>query len=69
MSYESSGSVRGSCGHRHRSIRMAYLCLCADRLGCRMQGGYSDRDVSRCDGEPFSQVELVELWELAEELR
>ena len=43
--YETYGSVRGKCGHKHRSIRTATACLLRDRRGCESQGGYSDRDV------------------------
>lgn len=37
------GSVRGSCGHKHRAISGAARCLRDDRIGCIRQGGYSDR--------------------------
>jgi hypothetical protein len=43
--YTTTGSVRGSCGHKHRTITTAYACLCEDQRGCKNQGGYSDRDI------------------------
>lgn len=41
--YEAIGSVRGSCGHHHRSVRTAQDCAERDQSGCASQGGYSDR--------------------------
>jgi len=41
--YTTSGSVRGQCGHHHRTREAAERCLERDRRGCRSQGGYSDR--------------------------
>ena len=43
--YTTTGSVRGTCGHKHRSIRTAYKCVLRDHRGCVSQGGYSDRHV------------------------
>lgn len=37
------GSVRGRCKHKHRTIAGANRCLRRDKMGCAMQGGYSDR--------------------------
>lgn len=56
--YTTRGSVRGSCGHKHRSIDTAAKCVKRDMGGCKGQGGYSDRSVAKVeDGE------LVELSE------
>lgn len=44
------GSVRGSCGHKHRSARGAFKCLHADQRGCEKAGGYSDRGAYYIDG-------------------
>lgn len=52
MSYSTKGSVRGACGHRHRTLGGAIACLRRDRAGCKRQGGYSDRIVYE-DGEPM----------------
>ena len=41
--YTTTGPVRGSCGHRHRTLGGALRCLRRDVSGCRRQGGYSDR--------------------------
>ena len=43
--YVCSGSVRGECSHRHRTLSGALRCLERDRSGCHAQGGYSDREV------------------------
>jgi len=37
------GSVRGSCGHKHKSEHAAAACIAADQRACARQGGYSDR--------------------------
>ena len=37
------GSVRGECGHRHRSPEGAEQCAIDDDRACRVSGGYSDR--------------------------
>ena len=39
------GSVRGCCGHLHKTIAAAETCLQRDQNGCGGQGGYSDREV------------------------
>ena len=43
--YTTRGSVRGACGHQHRTILGALRCLARDQSGCKAQGGYSDRTV------------------------
>jgi len=53
--YRTQGSVRGRCGHNHRTLSGAVRCLKQDRKGCAVAGGYSDRDIVRIDG-----VELTE---------
>lgn len=58
--YETSGPVRGSCGHKHRSIRTAIRCLLRDARDCKRAGGYSDRKVRREDGEEFCLREVLE---------
>jgi len=45
MNYTTTGSIRGCCGHTHRSEETATKCLERDRRGCASQGGYSDRRV------------------------
>jgi len=59
--YTTEGGVRGNCGHRHRSIGAAYACIRDDQRGCASQGGYSDRDIVRCDSEALTAWELDEL--------
>lgn len=43
--YTTEGSVRGSCGHQHRTYGAAEKCIARDQAGCARQGGYSDRHV------------------------
>lgn len=66
--YECVGSVRGSCGHRHRSLAAAVACLRDDSVGCARQGGYTDREVVRCDGADMSEGELAALYAAADRL-
>ena len=51
--YEATGSVRGSCGHRHVSLRAACRCAASDQRACHRLGGgaYSDRTVVCVDGD------------------
>lgn len=55
--YTTDGSVRGCCGHKHRSIATAQRCVDRDSDGCASQGGYSDRSVVRYDGTPLTDDE------------
>jgi hypothetical protein len=55
--YKAKGSVRGSCGHKHRSIGAALRCAQRDNRDCHRVGGYSDRTVVRCDGEIMTEAE------------
>lgn len=48
--YHCEGDVRGDCGHRHRTYEAAAECLRRDEIGCRSQGGYSDRRIVDSDG-------------------
>ena len=48
--YTTRGSVRGSCGHNHRTMAAAVRCLLSDQAGCRSRRGYSDRFVRIIDG-------------------
>ena len=43
--YTTYGSVRGQCGHAHRSEAAAERCLASDQRACHSQRGYSDRMV------------------------
>jgi hypothetical protein len=47
--YTTDGSVRGDCGHKHRTVEAARRCLDKDQRGCSSQGGYSDRRVVAVD--------------------
>lgn len=64
--YTTCGSVRGCCGHNHRTIETAQRCVDSDQAGCARQGGYSDRSVVRRDGEELSESELDELYRSCE---
>jgi len=59
--YYTRGSVRGCCAHIHRSIGAALACIERDMSGCVSQGGYSDREVVRADGEDFTSGEELML--------
>jgi len=59
MTYTTKGPVRGSCGHNHRTIATACKCMQRDQSGCRSQGGYSDREVVRADGEELTEDEFL----------
>ena len=59
--YECVGSVRGWCGHYHRTITGAFRCLERDRAGCRGQGGYSDRWIYRTGNNALSVADREEL--------
>jgi len=50
--YICTGSVRGECGHQHRTQEAAERCLARDQRGCAMQGGYSDRRVVAVEVQP-----------------
>ncbi len=43
--FSTYGSVRGCCGHKHKTREGADKCLTSDQKGCKSQGGYSDRSV------------------------
>lgn len=45
--YTTAGSIRGCCGHTHRTLSGALRCLQRDEDGCGSQGGYSDRRIVR----------------------
>lgn len=59
--YTAKGSIRGSCGHRHKHIHTAVQCAQVDQKDCSKVGGYSDRTVVRCDGEPLTVEEWDEI--------
>lgn len=56
--YTTKGSVRGCCGHKHRTLEAAVRCVRGDQRGCQSQGGYSDRRVVRTDGEALTEAEV-----------
>lgn len=45
LSFTTTGSVRGSCGHLHTTRANAEKCVAKDARGCEKHGGYSDRSV------------------------
>lgn len=66
--YTTTGSVRGDCGHRHRTLTGAVRCLRDDQVGCARQGGCSDREVVYADGERLSDRDYQEVDSLIEEV-
>ena len=41
--YQNEGSVRGVCGHFHRTLSGCAACWHEDMSACTRVGGYSDR--------------------------
>lgn len=64
--YIARGSVRGSCGHKHRTIAAAQTCCEKDQRDCRSLGGgaYSDRSVTPVDSGRFRDLTGSEQEEL-----
>jgi hypothetical protein len=57
-------SVRGWCGHNHRTLSGAVRCVQRDQSACRgLPGGncYSDRKVVRKDGKPLDEEEFFDI--------
>lgn len=48
--YCAIGSVRGHCGHHHRTPEAAARCVERDRRDCERAHGYSDRHIVDSDG-------------------
>ena len=61
--YTTHGSVRGGCGHQYQSIALANACADRDRRHCGSLGGgaYSDRGVTRGNGDALDDQERDEL--------
>jgi hypothetical protein len=51
ITYTTTGRVTYDCGHQHRTPRAAGECIRKHHAACRRNGGYSDRQVVRSDGE------------------
>lgn len=58
MSFIVEGSVRGNCGHKHRTLSGAVKCLERDQNGRHSQHGYSDRSIYEID-EAGNQTLLI----------
>ena len=56
--YTTKGSIRGSCGHQHRSVRTAVECVAMDQAACKSQHGYSDRRVVNGDGSELDDQDF-----------
>ena len=67
--YTTDGPVRGCCNHAHRSLETAQRCADQDAKDCSRHGGYSDRSVTRTDGDPISEGEYYALEDIARRLR
>lgn len=65
--YTCVGSVRGSCGHDHKTIAAAVRCNDRDQKGCASQGGYSDRSIVAVGDDGYSrrltEAEVDEMYE------
>jgi hypothetical protein len=57
MKITCEGSVRGVCGHTHRTIEGAVRCIQRDASGCQGQGGYSDRMMVGVDDAGAAAIE------------
>ena len=70
--YVAEGSVRGSCGHAHRTIKGAFDCAAKDQRAVKRGnpggGSYSDREVARADGMAMSEDEIRE-WQRVNDSR
>lgn len=64
--YVAHGSVRGSCGHKHRTIAAAQACCEKDQRDCQSLGGgaYSDRSVTPVENGRFRDLTEAEQEEL-----
>lgn len=51
ITYSAVGSVRGHCGHQHRTPAAAARCAMRDHRACQRGVGYSDRCLHRSDSE------------------
>ena len=43
IAYTPIGTVRGCCGHMHRTVDTAARCVARDLAKCRVRGDCSDR--------------------------
>ena len=68
--YTTKGSVRGGCGHKHRTLLSAHRCARRDQSGCTYMGGYSDRRIVHVlDGEEqeLTDSEREQIWDFCDE--
>lgn len=59
MNYTTWGSVRGGCGHLHRSVEAAERCIARDARAVRRGNGrdaYSDRAVYRVEARTAREL-------------
>lgn len=56
------GSVRGWCGHEHRSEDAAERCCDRDQAGCEKRRGYSDRRVYDACDEALRHNDIRGYW-------
>ena len=64
--YTTNGSVCGSCGHAHRTVRAAVECLERHQRAVMAANGpssYSDRTVWRTDGENLTDDEINAMYD------
>ncbi len=60
--FTTKGKIRGSCGHRHETVKAAHECLMKDQNLYKQSGGHSDRIVIAVDEHerPLDKMEEVE---------
>ena len=66
--YVCKGSVRGCCGHKHRTISGGVSCLKRDQSACRSQGGYSDRSIYRLVDGQIEELSENEYYDVSDRL-
>lgn len=70
--YTTRGSVRGYCGHKHRTISGACRCMIQDQRGCQSQRGYSDRSVVlyvNGEQQELSEGDFAAVWDTLDKIR
>lgn len=62
IAWTTEGSVRGSCGHRHRTEDAADACIAIDDRGCKRGNGYnsySDRRIVPIYGAGATSIDTT----------
>lgn len=59
MEYTTEGAIRGTCGHRHKTLKAAWACITRDARDCRKARGHTDRVVLHADGTDLEADEVA----------